>query len=160
MRLSICAVGRLKRGPETDLLDDYLKRARALGRSLGITEITVHEIPESRASGAGERRGDEAARLLDLIPADALVIALDERGKALSSRELASRIGRAADDGVQHLAFLVGGPDGHGPAVAARAGLTVSFGRLTWPHRLVRLMLGEQVYRSFTILANHPYHRD
>jgi 23S rRNA (pseudouridine1915-N3)-methyltransferase len=160
MRLSICAIGRLRRGPETELLDDYLKRARALGRSLGITEISIREIPESRASRAEDRVAEEAARLLDLIPSDAFAIALDERGKTVSSRELASAIGKAADDGAQHLAFLIGGPDGHGAAVASRANLTVSFGRLTWPHRLVRLMLAEQVYRSFTILANHPYHRD
>ena len=88
------------------------------------------------------------------------MVALDERGRDLTSRDLASTFGRWRDDARTRLAFLIGGPDGHGDAVRARADLLLSFGRMTWPHRLVRVMLAEQLYRAATILAGHPYHRD
>ena len=84
---------------------------------------------------------------------------MDERGRDLKSRELADRIGRWRDDGVQDLAFAIGGADGLSQAVRDRADLLLAFGRATWPHMLVRAMLAEQIYRAQTILSGHPYHR-
>ncbi len=98
--------------------------------------------------------------LLDKVPDAAAVVALDERGKALSSRELAKRIGGWRDEGRGCIAFLIGGADGLDNTVRARADLTLSFGRLTWPHLLARGMLAEQIYRAQQIIAGHPYHRD
>ena len=94
------------------------------------------------------------------IPAGALVVALDERGESLSSRELAGRIGSWRDGGQSDIAFAIGGADGLDPSIRERAGLVLSFGRLTWPHQLARAMLAEQIYRAQQILAGHPYHRD
>src|SRR5690606_32907438 len=115
------------------------------------------EIAESAAATAALRREDEALGLLAALPAGAAVVALDEQGEGLGSEALARFIARRADAGT--VAFLIGGPDGHGKAVLDRAERSIAFGRATWPHRLVRAMLAEQVYRSVTILLNHPYHR-
>ena len=159
MKLHVAAIGKLKVGPERQLADDYFGRVGQMGRSVGITSLTVTEHAESQAKTAELRKADEAARLLGACPAASLIIALDERGRNLSSEELAAEIKRRLDSGVSDLAFLIGGPDGHSSAVQARAGLTVALGKMTWPHRLVRIMLAEQIYRSVTILLNHPYHR-
>ena len=93
-------------------------------------------------------------------PSIAYVIALDERGKNMTSEAFAGELGRLLDNGTREVAFLIGGPDGHAAAVQGRAGLVVSLGKMTWPHRLARVMLAEQIYRSVTILVNHPYHRN
>lgn len=159
MRLHVAAIGRLKPGPEQALAAEYLDRAAKLGRRAGFSSIAVHELAESRAASAPLRTSDEARRLLAALPAATFLIALDPEGKALSSTGLAGELARRRDSGVADLAFLIGGPDGHGAAIAAEAKVTLSFGPMTWPHRLVRVMLAEQIYRSVTILTNHPYHR-
>lgn len=158
MRLLICAVGRLKAGPERDIAARYADRLKAQGRSLALGPLDLVEIEESRAQRAEQRRAEEALALL-AAAGPATLVALDERGTTPTSAELADRIGGWRDAGVGTLAFLIGGADGHGDAVAGQAALSLSFGRLTWPHQLVRLMLAEQLYRSTTILAGHPYHR-
>lgn len=160
MRLRISAIGRMKSGPETDLFDRYLDRARAAGRSLGIGDIAVRELAESRAASADRRREDEAGLLLGSVGADACLVALDEHGRDQPSAGLASFIGDRLADGTAEIAFLIGGPDGHGSAVRRQAALVIAFGRATWPHRLVRVMLAEQLYRATTILTGHPYHRE
>ncbi len=160
MKLHISAVGKLKNGPERTLCGDYFERAAQLGRRAGISSLTVTEHAESQAKTAELRKADEAARLLGSCPSIAYVIALDERGKNMSSDAFAGQLGRLLDNGTREVAFLIGGPDGHAAAVQGRAGLTVSFGAMTWPHRLARVMLAEQIYRSVTILVNHPYHRE
>jgi len=159
MRVLIGAVGRLKPGPERTLAEDYLDRAEKLGRKTGIASVRTIEVAESLALSAELRRADEAHRLIAALPAGAAAIALDERGDDLTSADLAELIGRHADRGASDLAFLIGGPDGHGEQVGGRAERSIRFGRPTWPHRLVRAMLAEQIYRSVTILVNHPYHR-
>jgi 23S rRNA (pseudouridine1915-N3)-methyltransferase len=88
------------------------------------------------------------------------VIALDENGTQMTSRGLATELGRARDQGIASAAFVIGGPDGLEPAFLASASLTLSFGAMTWPHQLVRIMAAEQIYRAVTILSGHPYHRD
>lgn len=159
MRLSLYAVGRQKRGPEQELFDAYIKRAIAQGRSLGITGIGLKELSESAAQTVALRKADEAERLLALIPPRAMVIALDEHGENPGSVAFAEHCRSWLSSGVGDAAFLIGGPDGHGEAVLARAQLKLSLGRMTWPHGLARVMLAEQIYRSVTILLNHPYHR-
>lgn len=157
MRILIGAVGRMKAGPERALAEDYLSRARKIARQAGITAIDIMELPESGAATAALRKEDEALRLIATLPPGAAVAVLDERGEDLGSENLARFIERRAEAGT--VAFLIGGPDGHGKAVQERAERRIAFGRATWPHRLVRGMLAEQIYRSVTILLNHPYHR-
>ncbi|HUG60586.1 MAG TPA: 23S rRNA (pseudouridine(1915)-N(3))-methyltransferase RlmH [Methylomirabilota bacterium] len=159
MRIAINAVGRLKVGPERDLADRYIERSEKTGRGVGITGIAVREVPESRAREVQARKDEEAAALLADIPPGALLIALDERGDLPTSERFATMLGEARDRGTPEAVILIGGPDGHGAAVLSRAGHRVSFGRLTWPHQIVRILAAEQVYRALTILSGHPYHR-
>lgn len=159
MKVFIGAVGRLKSGPTRELCADYLKRFEAQGRSIGMRDIEVREVSESNRRNTGERRDEEAAALLSLVPHGAPVIALDERGSSLESREFANRLLSLQSEGFSNIAFLIGGPDGHGDAVRASARQMLSFGAMTWPHMLVRTMLAEQLYRAVTILTKHPYHR-
>lgn len=159
MKLNILAIGRLKAGPELDLFDDYLKRSRGLGRSCGVTQIEMRDFAEAKLPDAAGRMMAEAALLQSSLPDPAFRIVLDERGKALSSDDFAKLFRRHLDQGTASLAFLIGGPDGHAPETRNAAGLLLSFGPMTWPHRLARVMLAEQIYRAVTILVNHPYHR-
>ena len=106
------------------------------------------------------RRAEETERLSGADPRDAALIALDENGRALSSRAFSTNIAAWQRQGCSELAFLVGGPDGLDPTLIERADLVLSLGRMTWPHRLVRVLVAEQLYRAATILAGHPYHRD
>ena len=159
MKVFIAAVGRLKSGPMKDLCAEYLKRFEAQGRSIGVRDIEVREIPESNRRNTNERRDEEAAALLSLVPDGAHLIALDERGAALESREFANKLSSLQSGGITNIAFLIGGPDGHGDVVRASASQLLSFGAMTWPHMLVRTMLAEQLYRAVTILTKHPYHR-
>jgi 23S rRNA (pseudouridine1915-N3)-methyltransferase len=159
LRVAVIAVGRLKSGPEKTLAGDYLTRAEGLGRKCGIARITVSEFAESQASSAAQRMAEEGRLVASALPARAFGVVLDERGKALASEDFAQLLNRHLAAGTQDLAFLIGGPDGHAPEIRAGAGLTMSFGPMTWPHRLVRVMLFEQLYRAVTIIAGHPYHR-
>ena len=160
MRARIIAVGRLKAGPERTLCNDYLKRFAATGRGIGLAWRDEIELDESRSSDAARRKAEEAAAISSkLEPGNTRLITLDERGKMLTSEELARLIGNWRDEGVSETAFVIGGPDGLDPAFAATAHARIAFGRVTWPHRLVRVMLAEQLYRTATILSGHPYHR-
>jgi 23S rRNA (pseudouridine1915-N3)-methyltransferase len=151
MRLTIAVVGRLKAGPEKALYDLYAKR---------ITwPLALREVEERRKLSAAERMGRESALLLDACPAGATLVALDRRGKALDSAGLARWIGSRIDSGAADLAFLVGGAEGHSEGLLKRAALVLSFGPMTFPHLLARILLVEQLYRAQQILAGHPYHR-
>ena len=158
MRLGLIAVGRLKAGPERDLVARYHARAEALGRSLGIPAIEVHEIVESWARRDADRRAEEAAAILARAGPSVLVV-FDERGRALTSEAFAERIGSWRDAGRTALNFVIGGPDGLDEGIRRQAGLVAAFGALTLPHQLARVLVMEQVYRALTILAGHPYHR-
>ena len=160
MRVGIVAVGRMKQGPERELVARYLDRAVASGKSLGLTNFAVSELTESRAGSAAARKVEEAKAIAAVLPGSGLVVALDERGKTLGSDDFAQRLARWRDDGKQALSFVVGGADGIDPAFVKAADLTLSFSPLTWPHQLVRIMLAEQLYRATTILSGHPYHRE
>ena len=159
MRLTIAAVGRLKDGAERVLVDRYLKRL-AGAKALGLGPVAEKEAAEARQSTALERQADEAARLLKFAGDADLMIALDERGKAMTSAAFATWLGSRRDDGRRHAAFLIGGPDGHGPAVREKAQLLLSLSPMTLAHGLARAVLAEQLYRATTILAGHPYHRE
>ncbi len=159
MRIHIAAIGRMKQGPERELVSRYLERAVLSGKPLGLSGFEVGELPESRASSSASRKADEAKALRAALP-EGIVVALDERGKTLGSEAFANRLAQWRDDGKPALSFVIGGADGLDPAFVAEAALTLSFSPLTWPHQLVRIMLAEQLYRATTILSGHPYHRE
>jgi 23S rRNA (pseudouridine1915-N3)-methyltransferase len=158
VRLSVVAVGRLKSGPERSLVERYRERVEALGRPLGLSPFDLTEIPEGRGRRAPDRQAEEAAALVAKIGPAALV-AFDERGKSISSEAFATLLARWRDRGRPGAACVIGGPDGLDEAVRGRAELVLSFGALTLPHQLVRVLVVEQLYRAMTILAGHPYHR-
>jgi 23S rRNA (pseudouridine1915-N3)-methyltransferase len=158
MRLAILAVGRLKSGPERDLVERYRQRIEGLGRGLGLAGLDVVELPESRARREDDRRAEEGAALLGRA-GPSTVIAFDERGRSPTSEAFAARIRAWRDEGRPALACVVGGPDGLDAKVRDRAELVVSFGSLTLPHQIVRALVAEQLYRAMTIIAGHPYHR-
>lgn len=159
MRVVVAAVGRMKRGPERELLDRYLTRARALSRGVGVPTIDLVEVEEGRGRSADERRREEAAALTARLPEGATAVVLDERGASSSSAAFAERVGRMIDGGTPALALVIGGPDGLDAAFRASAAHVMGFGAATLPHQLVRVILAEQLYRALTILAGHPYHR-
>ena len=153
MHVIVSAIGKLKRNaPESELISSYVKRIK------GTLEIKEYE--EKRSLSGEALKNAEGELLLGGIPSKAKVIVLDEHGKTLSSRELAGKIGEWQINGSDTIAFLIGGADGHGQNVKKRADLLLSFGRMTLPHFLMRVVLVEQIYRVQTILAGHPYHRD
>ena len=155
MRLSIIAVGRLKAGPELELVEDYAKRLRGAPAHLG--PLTVHEIDERKDAAAQARTLSD---LLAKIPPSSKIIALDERGETLATRAFADRLASWRDEGTPEAAFLIGGADGLAALAHERARLTLSLGRMTFPHLLARALIAEQLYRAASLLAGHPYHRD
>ena len=155
MRVHLVVVGRLRAGPELDLIKDYLTRFDRSGRALGLGPAQVIEVEDKKGGGMAA----EAALLEKAIPSGALVCCLDERGKVMSSPDFADQLGQWRDNGRQDVAFVIGGADGIDPAVRERADALLSFGNMVWPHMLVRVMLSEQLYRAASILAGAPYHR-
>ncbi|HLI22430.1 MAG TPA: 23S rRNA (pseudouridine(1915)-N(3))-methyltransferase RlmH [Stellaceae bacterium] len=151
MRITIVAIGRHKAGPLKSLQEFYAARIR--------WPLTVREVEERRKLPPGELKSREGELILAALPKDASLVALDGRGKSLSSAEFADRLGRWRDADAA-LAFAIGGADGLSVAVLDRAQLVLSLGAMTWPHLLVRGMLLEQIYRGQQILAGHPYHRE
>ena len=142
MRVRIVAIGRCRDAALLELTARYLERCTF---AVEVIELA----PRGRASAA----------VLAAVPTDARTIALDERGDDLSSNGLAEQLCRWRDDGNRQICFLIGGADGLDAALLARADRRVAFGRATWPHLLVRVMLAEQLYRVSSILSGHPYHR-
>ena len=159
MRVLVAAVGRLKQGPERELAASYLKRVEATGRPLGLRDIEVIEIRESRAQDAERRRIEESIALANVVPEGAIVVVLDQRGDNLDSAAIARLLREWRAEDRRAVCFIVGGADGLAPSLVERAKVRVAFGAATWPHQLVRVMLLEQLYRACTIVAGHPYHR-
>jgi len=155
VRFDICAVGRLRAGPELDLFSDYVGRFDKTGRALGFGPLKLNEVDGKRNQG----RKNESDQLERSAPVGTVLCALDERGKTLTSPEFASQVSRWQDHGRSGITFLIGGADGIAPGLVAKADLTLSFGKMVWPHMLARVMLAEQLYRVATIMANKPYHR-
>jgi 23S rRNA (pseudouridine1915-N3)-methyltransferase len=159
MRLIVSAVGRLKEGPERALLERYQERLAPLAKRLGLAPVSWHETGESRAGDALRRKEEEAAALLRPVRDADFIVALDARGKALTSEAFAALLAARRDRGTRTLGFLIGGPDGLADAARHAAQMEVSLGAITLPHGLARVILAEQLYRAATILSGHPYHR-
>ena len=155
MRVHICAVGRLRAGPERSLVDDYLSRFDRTGRALGLGPAGLREVEDRKGGGPAA----EAALLRPAMPEGAVRILLDERGREMGSPDFAARLAGWRDEGRRDAAFLIGGADGLDPSLRDGADMVLSFGRMVWPHMLVRVMLAEQLYRAASILAGTPYHR-
>ena len=158
MRIAIVAVGRLKTGPERELVDRYVDRIGAMGRASGLPALVLHEIDEGRGRRAEERRLAEAGSIGARLPPGGATIVLDERGRDLSSEDFARLVAQYREEG-RDLAFIIGGPDGLEPGLLSAADRRLRFGAMTLPHQLVRVLLAEQIYRAATILTGHPYHR-
>ncbi|WP_282605067.1 23S rRNA (pseudouridine(1915)-N(3))-methyltransferase RlmH [Pelagibius sp. Alg239-R121] len=152
MRITLAAVGRDKSGPTRDLYQHYVKRLS--------WSFTLREVEERKPLPATALKLRESNLLRDALPKGATLVTLDERGKNLSSQEFAQMIGHWRDNGVQDLAFVIGGADGLHESLRDTATRSISFGRMTWPHMMVRALLAEQLYRAQSILAGHPYHRE
>jgi len=151
LKTLILAIGKL-RGFEAEWCAEYQKRLKG--------DVAVKEMAASKNLAPAETQRAEADLLLEALPPKSCVVLLDERGKDMPSRDFAAKIKNWQEQGLSHLVFLIGGADGVTDEVRAKAGFTLGFGRLTWPHRLVRVMLLEQLYRAQQINAGHPYHRD
>jgi 23S rRNA (pseudouridine1915-N3)-methyltransferase len=155
MRVRICAVGRLRGGPESALITDYLTRFDRTGRALALGPAEIIEVDDRKGGGMV----GEAPLLAKAVPDGALLCVLDERGKVMSSPDFANQLGTWRDQGRQDVAFVIGGADGIDPSLRDRADAALSFGKMVWPHMMVRVMLAEQLYRAASILAGSPYHR-
>lgn len=156
MRLTLAAVGRAKPGPLSQLYADYSTRfARGPWGPL-----QLREVEERRPLPAQQMKQREGELLMAALPDKAYVMALDERGKSLTSRDFAQLLGRLADEGRGEVAFVIGGANGLSESLRQRADLLLSLGAMTWPHMLVRSLLAEQLWRAETILSGHPYHRE
>ncbi len=159
MKISLHAVGRMKKGPERDLFDRYFDRARAVGKNLNMVVLPVKEHAEGRGQRPLDRKAQEARDLLSHIDDKAYILALDERGKSISSSDFAKLIEKERDCGRGHFCLMIGGADGFDGLIRERADQLISFGAMTWPHQMVRIMAAEQIYRSFCIVSGHPYHK-
>jgi 23S rRNA (pseudouridine1915-N3)-methyltransferase len=155
MRVTICAIGRLRAGPELDLIKNYLQRFDRTGRNLGLGPAQIIELEDKKGGGSAA----EAVLLERAIPKGAKVCAMDERGKVMTSPDFASLMGNWRDQGTSDLAFIIGGADGLTKELRAQADTSLSFGKMVWPHMLARVMLTEQLYRAASILSGSPYHR-
>ncbi len=158
MQLTIAALGRLSAGPEAQLIADYQQRLQNAPASIGPLNIIDHDI-KKKLEGV-KRQQAEGEWLLSQAPKGATLIAMDERGKTLSSRKFSSLLAGLRDEGVRDVAFLIGGADGHLPEIRQQAHHTLSLGPLTLPHMLARVVLAEQLWRAAAIASGHPYHRD
>ncbi len=159
MRIVLICVGRLKAGAERELFERYFKRLTETARGVGLAGVDLREIDELRARRPEDRREEEAAAIVAAAPAGDALIVLDERGESPTSEEWAADIGRARDAAQPVYAVVIGGPDGLSASLRAKARRVVSFGAMTWPHQLARVMASEQLYRAVSILSGHPYHR-
>jgi 23S rRNA (pseudouridine1915-N3)-methyltransferase len=146
----------MKSGPERDMVDDYLKRASLLARQTGFLSVEEQAIDVRNC----KTRAEQTKRLFDGLPNSALIIALDERGKTLTSRQMAKTLAQCRDEGQSEVYLIIGAADGFDPASIPPGVRRWALGPQTWPHKLVRIMMAEQCYRALSILAGTPYHRD
>ncbi len=158
MRLELYAIGTLKKSPMLSLIDDYQKRIFGISRTLGFKPLEITEIDHKKNLSGNSLKQHEATLLLNNAPD--IVIALDETGQNISSHAFAKMLNSYKDRNHASCRFVIGGADGLCESVRDKANAIISFGSLTYPHMLVRVMIAEQIYRAMTILSNHPYHRE
>src|SRR5689334_3971901 len=151
MRILTLAVGLARGTHEGALCEEYCARAGALGKRIGFSSVSVQEVAVSKMREPRLRISDEGQRLATKIPPQSHVVLLDAKGKGMTSDAFAEMVGAMRDAGARDLAFLIGGPDGLDPGPDIKSGRSLAFGPQTWPHLLVRVMLGEQIYRAMTI---------
>ena len=151
-------MGRLRDGPERALAARYRDRIARLSKNSGFS-IKVTEMAESKKARPSDRRQDEGEWIAGALPPDTVLIVLDAGGKQIDSDAFARRLTDWRDQSTAGVAFVIGGPDGVSAELLERSDLVLSFGKPTWPHQLVRVMLAEQLYRAVTISVGHPYHR-
>ncbi len=156
VRAEIRAIGRIKSGPERTLVEDYLSRATALGRGIGIGPASEREFDPRTLK---DKSAETSVLSGDLAPG-ALVFALDETGQSMTSMTISETMARARDDGVREAVFLIGGADGHARDLLPKGARLLAFGAATFPHKLVRVMVAEQIYRAVSLMAGTPYHRE
>ncbi|MEM7570606.1 MAG: 23S rRNA (pseudouridine(1915)-N(3))-methyltransferase RlmH [Pseudomonadota bacterium] len=156
LKISVIAIGRMGRGPEAELAQHYANQFSSLHNRWRLTMV---EIDDRKAPSDNSRKRWDADQIFSKCGDDAALISLDERGKAMSSLGFAQTLARFEDQ-ARPVCFAIGGPDGLDDSVRKRSDHCFSFGTLTWPHRLVRVMLAEQLYRAAAIDAGHPYHRE
>ncbi len=159
MKIDICCVGKVKESSFRDMINEYSKRLSRYA-NLSILEVQDEKTPDNASATVEEAiKKKEGERLLGVIKDNAYVIALAIDGKNLSSTELADKINSLGIDGISHIQFVIGGSLGLAPKVLSRADMKLSFGRMTFPHQLMRVILLEQIYRSYRIINNEPYHK-
>ena len=153
MHLWIIAIGKMKKNSEEDLLiRRYVKRCQ--------WPINIIELEEKKKLPVEELKKAEGRLLLSSVPKGAKIIVLDEHGEHLNSEQFSDKLIKWSDSGIQNIALLIGGANGHSSEVKEKANLVLSFGRMTLPHMLIRAVLTEQLYRAYTITAHLPYHRE
>ena len=161
MQLSIIAIGQMRGADEMPLVEDFQRRIEASGRQLGISSLSFLELRAKRGLTGGEKKRSENALIADaLARRNGPLIVLDEAGKSLTSRAFTDRLQGWIERGDSDVTFVIGGADGLDDKIRARADMVLSFGPMTWPHMLARVLLCEQIWRSVSILTRHPYHRD
>ena len=159
MKLKVISVGQLKNNPILEIQRDYESRILSLSKSVGIKNLEIKELPISKKSSIKERQKEEAKIISQHIKQDNLNVFLDGKGENINSVDISQIISKSSFDG-KDLVFFIGGPDGFDEKIIKVANKIISFGRVTWPHKLIRIMLLEQLYRGITIINNHPYHRN
>jgi len=159
MRITIGAVGLLRGGPEYDLIAHYEKALKATGARAGIAALSFIEIDDRKLAKGPPGVQSACAALLQKIPNDSLIVAMDEGGRSFNSKDFAAKL-ETWSQAHRDIVFLIGGADGLSDQLKSKAELVLSLGPATWPHMLARAMLTEQIYRASTILCGHPYHRE
>ena len=159
MKLKVISVGQLKNNPILEIQRDYESRILSLSKSVGIKNLEIKELPISKKSSIKERQKEEAKIISQHIKQDNLNVFLDGKGENINSVDISQIISKSSFDG-KDLVFFIGGPDGFDEKIIKVENKIISFGKVTWPHKLIRIMLLEQLYRGITILNNHPYHRN
>ena len=156
MKIILRAGGIIRSGPEREMIDDYVQRAQGLARGTGFLSVDEQQVDLRSAKS----RANETQTLLGDIPTGAKLIIFDERGKTPTSRQISTQFANWRDDGISQLTLVIGGADGFEPSAIPAGTTRWAFGPQTWPHKMVRMMAAEQIYRALSILARTPYHRD
>lgn len=159
MKITVVTVGKIKEKYLKDAIDEYSKRLSKYCK-LEIIEVADEKTPDNASEVVEDAiRAKEAERILKYIKDDAYVMTLEIQGKQLASEELADKIEKLGVQGTSHIIFVIGGSIGLGKEVLARSDYALSFSKMTFPHQLMRVILLEQVYRSYRIISGEPYHK-